>query len=116
MFLPRYEIENLTSKYEKLGTLFKNEQTIREESFISYRDMRFLDLEYRLLDLCRFKLENFIRIENSFKKFFDSDMLEDQLNSKADYVMVENLNKIKVNLSDLAHINGYIENLNERLK
>ena len=62
--------------------------------------MRFLDLEDRLLELCRLKLEDFIRVENSFKRYFDSDMLEDVLNSKADYIMVENLNRIKVNRSD----------------
>ena len=87
-FLPRWEIENLTAKYNKLGDLFTAEQTSREADYIAYRDMRFLDLDDRLLDLCRTKLEDFIRVENSFRKFFDSDLLEDLLNSKADYSMV----------------------------
>lgn len=87
-FLPRWEIENLTAKYDKLGDLYKAEKTNREADFIAYRDMRFLDLDNRLLDLCRTKLEDFIRVENSFRRFFDSDLLEDLLNSKADYSMV----------------------------
>ena len=67
-----------------------------------------MDLDDRLLHLCRAKLENFTRVENSFKRFFNSDLLEDILNAKADQTMVDNLNRIKVNLSDLTITNDLI--------
>lgn len=43
-------------------------------------------------------------------------MLDEILENKADTKMVNDLNRIKANYSDLAVTNSYIENLNERLK
>ena len=104
-FLPKYEIDNLSKKYERLGNAYDLEKNARENDFISYRDTRFLDLDERLLDLCRDKLSDFIKVEIAFRKFFDSNMLEEILEGKADTDMVINLNKVKANVSELATTN-----------
>ena len=96
LYMPKSEIENLNLKYEKLGTSY--------------------NLEDRLLNLCRHKLSGFIKVEKAFQKFFDPKMLDEILENKADTTMVNDLNRIKANYSDLAVTNSYIENLNERLK
>ena len=74
------------------------EKDARDTDFIEYRDTRFLDLDERLLDLCRQKLSKFIKVEEAFSKFFDSDMLEEILDGKADIEMVNYLNKVKANV------------------
>ena len=92
------------------------EKELRDSDFADHRDLCFADLEDRLLHLCRHKLSGFIKVEKAFQKFFDPKMLEEILEDKADTKMVNELNRIKANYSDLAVTNSYIENLNERLK
>jgi hypothetical protein len=89
---------------------------MRDSDFAEHKDLVFADLEERLLHICRHKLSGFIKVEKAFQKFFDPKMLEEIIDNKADTKMVNDLNRIKVNYSDLAVTNSYIENLNDRLK
>jgi hypothetical protein len=69
-----------------------------------------------MIDLCREKLENFEKVEKSFKKYFDSDLLEYVLDRKADVDMINQLNHVKANKSDLVKISGEFTKLNDKLK
>ena len=79
-----------------------------------------VELNHKIDGRCEIVLrEKFMRYEQvwkDFSKFFNVDLLEEQLAKKADLEMITMLNAQKVNNQELIQTRHTIDNLNDRVK
>ena len=116
MFIPNEKFDDIMGKYQSFEDDMNNALAIRDQAIQNFREETYKDMESQILEICRKKLDGFVKVEKEFSKYFNTEQISQILDNKADYECINTLNHTKASIGDINDVKDLIDSLNERVK